>query len=262
MIEIGIDPVAFLNVTWHGIMIALAIMLGVLWMVREVRNGAKLSYDTVFTATVVGLPSAIVFSRLLHVIDKGEHYSQYPEQIIGGQGLSVFGAILGGTLAIWLYSKFSNFQFGYFADLVAPVLLLGQAVGRVGCTINGDAYGKETSLPWGFIYTHPDSFASFSGIATHPWPVYEIIYNLISFGVLLKLKGRLKPDGSLLLIYFSLYALWRLGFNFLRGGADPFLFGLHQVQVVSIIVLAITIPPAAPRCQKWRLSIKNTRTKA
>ena len=139
MIEIGIDPIAFLNVTWHGITIALAIMVGVLWMAREVKRGANLSYDTVFTAAVVGLPSAIAFSRLAHVIDKWEFYSQYPEQIIGGAGLAIYGAILGGTLAIWIYSKFSDFQFGYFADLIAPALILGQAVGRVGCAINGDA---------------------------------------------------------------------------------------------------------------------------
>ncbi len=240
MIEIGIDPVIFLNVGWHGITIALAIMVGVLWMVREIRKGANLSYDTVFTAVVVGLPSAIVFSRLLHVIDQWEHYNQHPEQIFGGAGLAIYGAILGGALAIWIYSRFSRFQFGYFSDLAAPALMLGQAVGRVGCTINGDAWGTETSLPWGVIYTHPDSLAP-AGIATHPWPVYEIIYNLIAFGVLFKLRGRLEPDGSLFLIYLSLYAIWRLCFNFLRD-SSPFLFGLHQAQIVAIIVLVITVP--------------------
>jgi phosphatidylglycerol:prolipoprotein diacylglycerol transferase len=71
--------------------------------------------------------------------------------------------------------------------------------------------------------------------------VYEIIFNLIVFGVLLKLRGRLKPDGSLFLVYLGLYSLWRLGSDFLRTGT-PFLFGLHQAQVIGIIVLAIAIP--------------------
>ncbi len=240
MIEIGIDPIAFLNVRWYGIMIALAVLVGVLWMVRGVRKGANLSYDTVFTAAMVGVPSAIIFSRLLHVIDKWDYYSQHPGHIIGGEGLSIYGAILGGALAIWVYSRFSRFQFGYFADFVAPALILGQAVGRIGCTINSCCYGITTSLPWGVVYTHPDSIAFGIG-ATHPVVVYEIIYNLIVFGVLLKLRGRLKPEGSLFLIYLSLYAVWRLGSDFLRVG-DPFLFGLHQAQVIAIIVLAITIP--------------------
>ena len=240
MIEIGIDPIAFLNVTWHGITIALAIMVGVLWMAREVKRGANLSYDTVFTAAVVGLPSAIVFSRLLHVIDKWEFYSQNTGLIIGGQGLAIWGAIVGGTLGIWIYSEFSRFQFGYFADLIAPVLILGQAIGRVGCLLAAYHPGTTTSLPWGVVYTHPDSLAFGMG-ATHPVVVYEIIYNLIVFGVLLKLRGRLKPDGSLFLIYLSLYAIWRLSSDFLRVG-EPFIFGLQQAQLVSIIVLAITIP--------------------
>ncbi len=235
MIEIGIDPVAFLNVRWYGIMIALAIMVGVLWMVREARRGANLSYDTILTAALVGIPSAIIFSRLLHVIDKWELYKDDPGRIIGGEGLSIYGAILGGALAIWVYSRFSRFQFGYFADLIAPALILGQAVGRVGCTINACCLGIATSLPWGVVYTHQE------GVATHPVVVYEIIYNLIVFGVLLKLRGRLKPEGSLFLIYLSLYAVWRLGSDFLRVG-EPFLFGLHQAQVIAIIVLAITTP--------------------
>ena len=240
MIEIGIDPVAFLSVGWYNIMIALAILVGVLWLVVQVKRGANLSYDTVFTAAVVGLPSAIVFSRLLHVIDKWEFYSQNTGLIIGGQGLAIYGAILGGALAIWIYSEFSRFQFGYFADLIAPVLLLGQAIGRVGCTIAGYHPGIATSLPWGVVYTHPDNPAFGIG-ATHPVVVYEIIYLLIIFGVLLKLRGRLKPDGSLFLIYLSLYSLWRFGSHFLRL-EDPFLFGLQQAQVIAIIVLAITIP--------------------
>jgi phosphatidylglycerol:prolipoprotein diacylglycerol transferase len=75
----------------------------------------------------------------------------------------------------------------------------------------------------------------------HPTQAYEIIWNLLVFGVLIKLRGRLKPDGSLYMIYIGLYSVWRLGADFLREGTS-FLFGLHQAQVVAIIVLAITIP--------------------
>jgi phosphatidylglycerol:prolipoprotein diacylglycerol transferase len=101
------------------------------------------------------------------------------------------------------------------------------------------------------VYTHPDSFAPL-GVAVHPTQVYEIIYNLLAFTVLLKLRGRFKPDGSLFLIYLSLYALWRVGSDFLRVGT-PFLFGLHQAQVIGIIVLAITIPLLVYRTRFQRL---------
>ncbi len=257
MIEIGMNPIAFLNVRWYGIFIALAIVVLILWTLWQVRKGARISYDTVFTAALVGIPSAIVLSRLLHVVDLWEYYSQYPGQIIGGGGLTAYGAILGAALGIWIYSRFSKLQFGYIADLVAPAIILAQAVGRIGCTINGCCYGTPTSLPWGIIYTHPASLAPL-GIATHPATVYELIYNLLVFGVLFKLRGRLKPDGSLFLIYLSLYSLWRLGTDFLRVGT-PFLFGLHQAQVIAIIVLAIAIPVLALRTRWVRVEEESER---
>ena len=241
MIEIGIDPVAFLNIRWYGIFIALAIIWIILWVGWQIRKGAKISYETLFTAALVGIPSGIVFARLLHVIDLWDYYSQNLGQIIGGGGLTAYGGILGAALGIWIYSKFSKLNFGYFADLVAPAVIIAQAViGRIGCTINGCCYGVATSLPWGIIYTHPDSVAK-TPYAVHPTQVYELIFGLIVFGILLKLRGRFKPDGSLFLIYLSLYSLWRLATDFLRVGT-PFLFGLHQAQVIGIIVLAITIP--------------------
>ena len=146
MIEIGISPVAFsigpLTVMWYGLMILLAISVLVIWMVREVRQGAQLTYDHVITAAVVGIPSGLVGARLLHVIDLWGYYSQHPAQIIGGSGLTIYGAVLGGALGVWVYSKFSDLNFGYFVDRLAPAVILAQAIGRVGCTVNGCCYGS------------------------------------------------------------------------------------------------------------------------
>jgi len=244
-------------------MIALAILVIVLWLLWRVRRGAKLSNETILMAALVGIPSGIVASKLLHVIDNivvaklhpelvltGEviDYTQHPGLILSAGGLTAYGAVLGAALGIWVYSKFSDFKFGYFADLVAPAIILAQAIGRVGCTINGCCYGIETSLPWGVKYTHPNSLAPL-GVAIHPTQIYEILYNLLVFAVLVKLRGRFKPEGSLFLIYLSLYALWRVGMDFLRPGT-PFLFGLHQAQIIAIIVLLITIPLLAYRT-RW-----------
>ena len=268
MIEIGINPVAFtigtVSVRWYGIFIALAIIWLVGWLSWQVRRGAKISYDTVFTAALVGIPSGIVISRLLHVIDnivvaklhpelvlagRVIDYTQVPGQIIGGGGQTAYGAILGAALGVWIYSRFAKRQFGYLADLIAPAVMVAQAViGRVGCTLNGCCYGTSTSLPWGIIYTQPNSLGFGAGVV-HPTQVYEIIFALIAFGVLLKLRGRFKPDGSLFLIYLGLYSLWRIGIDFIREGT-PFIFGLHQAQVIGIIVLAIVIPLLAYRT-RW-----------
>ncbi len=249
MITIGIDPVAFLSIRWYGIMVALGVVVLVLWMLREVRRGAKLSYDTVITAALVAIPSGIIFSRLLHVIDRWSYYIDHPGGIIGFSGLTIYGAILGAAIGIWICSRFSKFRFGYFADLLTPGLILAQAIGRVGCTINGCCYGAEAPswLPWSVVYTHPDSYgyeasrALSEGMGLHPTQPYEIIFLLITFGVLFWLRKRFQPDGSLFLIYIGIYSMWRIGIDFLRDGTS-FLFGLHQAQVIGIIVLLVVIP--------------------
>jgi phosphatidylglycerol:prolipoprotein diacylglycerol transferase len=243
LITISMSPIAFtigaVSIRWYGVMIALGVLVLVIWMLREVRRGARLSYDTIITAALVAIPSAIIVSRLLYVIDRWVYIGD-PGPIWGFEGLTIWGAVLGATLGIWVYSRLTKFPFGHFMDLVALPTVLAQALGRVGCTINGCCYGVETSLPWGVVYTNPESYARL-GVAVHPTQVYEIIFLLILFGALFALRKRFQPEGSLFLIYLSLYSAWRVGIDFIRDGT-PFLFGLHQAQVIGIVVLIIVIP--------------------
>jgi len=252
MIYLNVSPIAFtigtLSVHWYGILVALAVLTLIFWALYQVRRGADISNETVFNAALVGIPSGIVFSRLLHVLDRWQYYFQHPGEIIGGSGLTIYGAVLGAALGIWVYSRFRKISFGYFADMLAPGIILAQAIGRVGCVLNGCCYGVETDIFCAVVYTNPESFGPI-GVPVHPTQIYEIVYNLIVFGVLLRLRGRFQPDGSLFLIYLTFYSLWRFGIDFIREGT-PFLFGLHEAQVISIIVLIITITLMALR-MRW-----------
>ena len=252
MFYLDMSPIAFtvgpISVAWYGIMVALAVLTLVLWALWSVKKGARISYDKVISAAIVGIPSGVIFSRLLHVIDFWDYFVEHPGEIVGGSGLTIYGAVLGAALGVWIYSRFSKISFGYFADMLAPGIILAQAIGRVGCTLNGCCYGIETNIFWAVIYTHPESFGPI-GVPVHPTQPYEIIYNLIAFGVLLALRKRFRPDGSLFLIYLTLYSAWRLGIDFIRDGTD-FLFGLHEAQVIAIIVLIITITLMALRT-RW-----------
>jgi len=266
MIHINVDPIAFhigsVSVAWYGIMVALAVITLIVWAMLAVRRGANLTYNTVINAAIVGIPSGVIFSRFLHVIDNivvaklhpelalsGAviDYTRHPGQIIGGEGLSIYGAVLGAALGIWIYSRITRKNFAYLADVLAPGIILAQAVGRVGCTLNGCCYGVACNLPWAISYTGPGHNQAI--ISVHPTQIYEIIYNLIVFGILIALRKRFRPDGSLFLIYLTFYAAWRLGIDFIREG-NPFLFGLHEAQVISIIVLIITITLLAWRT-RW-----------
>jgi len=242
LIEIGVNPVAFtigtMVVRWYGIIVALAVAALILWMLREVKK-TDLSGETILTGSLIALPSGLIVSKLLHVIDLWDYYIRQPGLIFSTAGLTIWGAVLGATLGAWIYSRVRKFDFGHFADAVAPGVILAQVIGRIGCTINGCCYGLPTSLPWGIIYTHPESYGP-GDVPVHPTQVYELIYNLIVFATLIKLRGKLKPAGSVYVIYFMLYSAWRLGIGYLREGT-PFAFGFQQSQFIAIIILVLTI---------------------
>jgi phosphatidylglycerol---prolipoprotein diacylglyceryl transferase len=246
MIIIDTNPIAFsigsVQIGWYGIMVTLAVITIVTWALVNIRKDPRITSDMMLNAALVGIPSGIIGARLLHIIDKWGFYMANPGRIIGGDGLTIWGAVLGAALGIWIYNRFSKHSFAHMADMLAPGIILSQAVGRVGCTILGDDTGKFTSLPWGFVYTSPNSPTNQAVglLATHPVVTYEIFINLIIFGILLLLRKRLKPDGSLFMVYLSLYSIWRLAGDFLRVG-EPFLFGLYQAQFISVIVLIICI---------------------
>jgi phosphatidylglycerol:prolipoprotein diacylglycerol transferase len=254
-----VSPIVFqigsFSLRWYGLFLALAVVWLIFWLWWQIRKGAKISVDTMLTLAIVGIPSGIVFARLLHVVDNIVVAKLHPEyaligqvfdytqdwaRIIGGEGLTAWGAVLGASLGCWIYCKIAKVKIGYVFDLIAPAIIMAQAIGRVGCLLNGCCYGIATALPWGLEYTNPQSLGYGAGV-THPTVIYEIIFNVLAFMVLLKLRGKFKPEGSLYLIYLSLYSVWRLGIDFLRDGT-PFLFGLHQAQVISIVILLIAVP--------------------
>ncbi len=247
--EINIDPIVItigsLEIRWYGLMIALAVFVLVLWTFWQVRkHWPDFPPDRILMLAIVGIPSGIIFARLIHVIDKWEYYGQNLGQIIGGEGLTIYGAILGAVLGTWIYSRFRPFNYGFGIDLVAPGIILAQIIGRIGCFLNGCCHGLEapTSLSWGVIYTNPACAVdpTLLNVPVHPTQLYEIIFLIFLFGIIMLLKGKLKPDGALFLVYLGSYSLWRFSIGFLRDN-DPFLFGLNQAQFIGIAVLVITI---------------------
>jgi phosphatidylglycerol---prolipoprotein diacylglyceryl transferase len=253
MIQFPFSPVAFklgsIEVRWYGIFMAVAVIWLIFWAWLQIRRGTKISFDSILTLAIVAIPSGIIFSRLLHVLDDiviaanegtTSGFISNPASIIGGEGLTIWGAVLGASLGIWIYCKFKKIKVGYLFDMLAPGIIIAQAIGRVGCLFNGCCPGTYTDLPWGLVYTNPAS-PLFQTYPTHPAVVYEIIFDVIVFLVLLKLRGKLKPDGAIYVMYISLYSAWRIGIDLLREGTT-FLFGLHQSQFIGVVILVVAIP--------------------
>lgn len=254
MIKIGIDPVifnaGFFSLQWYSLAVLAAAITAIWWTTRAIKKEG-LKTEQVYTLALWALPGGIAGSRLVHVIDQFSSYAGQPGSILGGQGQAITGAILGGAVAAYIGAKVHKMDFGRIADLAAPGLILAQAIGRIGCIINGDSAGVPTNLPWGFIYTNPNSHVDpkYLNIATHPAVLYEMAWDLIVFGILLRLRGKIAPRGSLFISYIVLYSFGRFFIDFLRG--NPLgLFGLHQAQVITLLVLIIFIPVLIARTRR------------
>jgi phosphatidylglycerol:prolipoprotein diacylglycerol transferase len=247
MITIDINPVAFsigaFEVRWYGIMVVLAVVALIAISLREAKR-VGLAEEHIYSVGLWGIIGGIIVSRLFHVIDKWSYYIAHPAQIFGFEGLTVYGAVLGALLAVLIYCWVKKISFWLMGDVIAPGAILGQAIGRVGCLMNGCCYGLPTSLPWGVVYTNPASYCPLDE-SFQPTQIYHLIWNLIGFGILWSLRRRLKPQGSLFLLYLALYAAGDLSIRFVRVG-EPFrsgmFFNLQQAQLIGIVILAVTVP--------------------
>jgi phosphatidylglycerol:prolipoprotein diacylglycerol transferase len=253
MFTISINPVAFtigsIEIRWYGILIAIAVAVVIVWMVREVdKRRPNLPAPPDIMVAPIGIVSGIIGAKLVHVLERLDYYIQNPTAVFSGGGFAIYGGVLGATLGIWIYIKLSrrhlkNQHFGFFTDLVAPGIILAQAIGRIGCTINGCCHGKPAPdwLPWSVVYTHPNTECAIPGVPVHPTQVYEIIFCLIAFAILLKLRKRFEPmEGALFLVYLIMYSAWRFAIGYLRSDMQ-IIFGLSQSQIISLVVLAIAI---------------------
>ena len=235
-ILISIGPFAL---SWHGLFVVAAIVVGV-WLPARLTARAGLPVETLHSMAIWAIPGGVIGARLVHVIDYWDYYLANHGAIltIWEGGLALWGAILGGTLAAVIFAKIKDFPIAGYADLIGITLILSQAIGRIGDVINGEHISKSTSLPWGVVYTHPYS-PSYGLPPSHLAVGYELIMDLVIFGLLWKLRSRVRPDGALFLLYLIVYSTGRFFLSFLRLDSNTVLLGLNQPQWLSLIVLSV-----------------------
>ncbi len=246
MISIGLDPilvsVGAFSLSWHSLFMAVAIAVAV-WLTARLVVRAGLSVDRVLSLAIWTIPGGIIGARLVHVIDYWSFYSANPGTILAfwQGGLALWGGILGGTLTAVIVARISGFPLSGYADQTAPGLILAQAIGRIGDIINGEHLSATTGLPWGVVYTYPNSPAY--GLPPQHLAVgYELLMDLFIFGILWKLRGRIRPDGSLFLLYLTLYSTGRFLLSFLRLDSSTVFLSLNQPQWISLLVLVVAVP--------------------
>ena len=187
---------------------------------------------------------SVIGARIYYLVQNDFYsYLQEPWRILAvwEGGLAFFGGLFGGTLAAYLYMRREGLAFSSVADLFAPAIPIGAAIGRISCGLAGMDYGTPTQLPWGVIYTNPNSYAPTDGIPRHPDQYYELIGDLLIAGILIKLRGKL-PKGGLFLAYLILFSTLRFFIFFVRGSVDPVAFGLKNAQLTALAILAVALP--------------------
>ncbi len=243
----------------YGFMMGIGFIAANFVAVKEFERkgmGAHFANQVTLLAIVFGIAG----SKILSLIESWADVIKDPlGMTFSPAGLTWYGGFALATVAILWAARRKHFKFSKVADALAPPLILGYAVARLGCHFSGDGdYGMPTKLPWGVDYSHgilPPSIAfhtlphiesTFPGgfvpdnTLLHPTPIYEFIAGLMIFYFLWKIRKNVRPDGKLFMIYLILAGAERLLVEFIR--LNPrLLFGLSEAQLISLPIIAIGI---------------------
>lgn len=248
-----VDPIAFsfgnFEIRWYGIIIAIALLIGIVVSYFTAKYRGQRSEEVINFA-----PFAVIFgvigARLLHVLVNWSYYSGHLSYIFAFRrgGLAIQGVMLGGVLALLVFCRIRKLDFWLWVDIIAPSLLLGQAIGRWGNFFNQEAFGMPTDLSWG-IYIDPLNrpVAYSNSEYFHPTFFYEFIANLVLFAMLMLIHRLYKkrpdrfPAGLIFCTYLGVYAVYRSIIEYYRVDSSYFL-GVKVVYILDIItVIAVLI---------------------
>jgi len=240
------SPIIFkigpVSIRWYGVLIMGGVILGLVLAGREAKR-QSVSIAFIYDLFFYMLISAILGARLYYVIFSWDLYRNNLGEIAAfwHGGLAIHGAIIGGTVSALVYTHLKGFSFWQVADICAPSLILGQAIGRWGNFFNQEAFGRPTNLPWGIFiekinrplsYIHQTYF--------HPTFLYESLWDFCVFLFLLwvrRRKGIIR--GDVFLVYLALYSLGRFWIEGLRTDSLMFAgFRVAQIISLSLILLA------------------------
>lgn len=252
------DPIAFhfgpIAVHWYGILIAIAFLIGILGTGRAVRH-AGLNEDDYYTVVIALIFFAIIGARAYYVLFEWDYYSVHPREIVAiwNGGLAIHGGVLSGMLVLFLGAKRYGFSFWQLADIIAPFLILGQAIGRWGNYFNQEAYGyavNKEDVPWAI---------DINGTWHHPTFLYESIWDLGGFFLLLWLSRHPRVKGGEIALSYLMY--YSVGRFFIEGfRTDSLMLGpLRMAQVMSLCMFIVAVCVFIWRRQKASHAKKDRR---
>ncbi len=227
----------FLNIKYYGLAIAVSI-LAAYFLALHRRSPYELSEQQADKIILSAIFGGFIGARLYHVLSDPLYYKLHPAEIlmVWHGGLSIYGAIAGGVLAAWFAIK-NKKAFISALNWLAPSVVLGQIIGRLGNFFNYELFGYPTSLPWKMFV--PENFRGFeyrNFSFFHPLFLYEILASCFLLWLLLILAKNPKHSGRLFLWYLFLYNIVRFFLEFLRIDAE-FIGHLRQNALISLMLV-------------------------
>jgi phosphatidylglycerol:prolipoprotein diacylglycerol transferase len=231
-----------------GLMFVIGFIVASYLILREAEK-KKVDQGFILNVLLLILLGAIIGGRLFFIIENLPYFLKNLGEIFafGKGGETSFGGIFLSILFVWIYTKVSKnknkIKFSQVLDLIAPYVILGLAIGRIGCFLNWDDFGIQSSLPWAVKVA--------DDVSRHPTQIYETIYCLVIVGLLIwfkkiketgkftKFRKLLNKDGALFLIFLILYSFFRFFNDFLRLYENYFL-GLATSQWILIILFIVS----------------------
>ncbi|QNG60301.1 prolipoprotein diacylglyceryl transferase [Bacillus sp. PAMC26568] len=244
-----IDPVFLelgpIQVHWYGLIIGIGALLG-LWLAVRESERRGFHKDTFVDLVLFAIPIAIICARIYYVIFQWDYYSQNPGDIvkIWNGGLAIHGGLLGAFVTGYIFAKIKGISFWKLADIGAPSIILGQAIGRWGNFINQEAHGGEVTrefLEGLFLPEFIINQMYINGTYYHPTFLYESLWSLVGFvGLLLLRKANLRR-GELFLTYIIWYSVGRFFIEGMRTDSLMLTESLRIAQVISLVLIAVAI---------------------
>lgn len=258
-LNFDIDPVAFtigsVQIRWYAIIISAGFILAAIYCFRRAKRFG-IDLDRLTDIVLGGLVGGIIGARAYYVLFKLDYYAANPLEIfqIWNGGLAIYGGLIGAILVGWLVARWRRTKFTPVLDLAGLGFLIGQGIGRWANFVNVEAFGSNTTLPWGmsgstitsYLSQHSGELSAYGvtvdpALPVHPTFLYESLWCLLGFAVLHFYAKHRKFDGELFLFYSMWYGVGRFFIEGLR--TDSLMLGQIRVSqlLAGLIVVAALV---------------------
>lgn len=241
----ALNPIAFnlggIQVHWYGIIIASAVVLATILAVQEAKR-RRIDPDSIYDLILWALPVAIITARMYYVIFEWGYYQNHVDEIVRvwDGGIAIYGALIGAGIVVYLFCRANWIPVWLMLDIIAPVLIMAQGIGRWGNFMNQEAFGRITSLTFLQSLHLPHFIIQqmlIDGAYRQPTFLYESLWDILGFIVLMSLrhKKHLFKQGEVFLSYVIWYAFGRFFVEGMRTDS-LMLLGIRVSQWLSVIL--------------------------